>query len=256
MSSNVADARHGPGLVARYRQARRDPTLAVIEGFHAVKHALRFGAEFICVHGAKNGTWRQLARSHAPDIGDQLNEMTEVLSDQTFPELAPQAPDTGLIALAKRPSVAPDFLGSSPNDAPLILLDHPAHGGNTGAVIRTAAAAGAAGVISFGPDDPWHPNVIRGSAGLHFALSVISTAKLPSFRRTLLAFDADGEPLRASFLEGGPVIALGSERRGLSIETRARADRILSLPMRQGVSSLNLAASAAIILYHWRLTQA
>ena len=256
MSSTASDALSGPRLVARYRQARRDPTLAVIEGFHAVKHALRFGADFVCVHGTADGAWKELAASHAPDVVDRLAQSSVALSDAVFRDLAPQPPGTGLIALARRPKAMPDRLLTATGDAPLLLLDHPAHSGNTGAAIRTAAAAGVAGVLCLGPDDPWHPSVIRGAAGLHFALTVTSLTELPKLDRPLLAFDADGEPLRADHLQGGPLIALGSERRGLSEGTKTRADHILALPMRQGVSSLNLAATAAIILYQWRLTQA
>jgi len=255
LSSGATDTLSEASLAARYRQARRDPALAVIEGFHAVKHAVRFGADLLCLHGEIDGAWQSLAWSHSPDIAERLHQRVRPLPRDDFRALAPQPPDTGLIALARRPPNALQPVWSAVGEAPLILLDHPAHGGNTGAVIRTAAAAGAAAVVCLGPNDPWHPSVIRGAAGLHFALTVAVASELPATARRLLAFDAGGEPLGAADLEGGPVVALGSERRGLGAAIRARADRRLALPMRQGVSSLNLAATAAAILYQWRLTR-
>ena len=44
--------------------------------------------------------------------------------------------------------------------------------GNMGACVRVAAAADAAGVLTTGGNDPWHPDALRGAAGLHFALPV------------------------------------------------------------------------------------
>ena len=57
---------------------------------------------------------------------------------------------------------------------------------------RAAAGLNAGGVISTGDVDPWHPNVLRGSAGLHFALPVARADSL-DFAGELIAFDADGD---------------------------------------------------------------
>ena len=49
------------------------------------------------------------------------------------------------------------------------------------------------------------------------------------------------------------MLVFGTERAGLSDAMKARADRVVALPMREGVSSLNLATSVAAVLYAWRL---
>jgi TrmH family RNA methyltransferase len=54
-------------------------------------------------------------------------------------------------------------------------------------------------------------------------------------------------------LADGAVLAFGSERSGLTEALLRRADGRFALPMRPGVSSLNLAAAAAAVLYAWRL---
>jgi TrmH family RNA methyltransferase len=51
------------------------------------------------------------------------------------------------------------------------------------------------------------------------------------------------------------VLAFGTERHGLSSELRARCDRIVALPMRAGVSSMNLATSVSATLLSWRMAQ-
>ena len=77
---------------------------------------------------------------------------------------------------------------------------------------------------------------------------------VPALRhRPLLAIHPDGECLRPGTLPDGAVLAFGSERRGLSDGVLAAADRQIALPMRPGVSSLNLASAVAAVLYAWRL---
>jgi RNA methyltransferase, TrmH family len=134
-----------------------------------------------------------------------------------------------------------------------VLLDNPRNLGNFGAVIRVAAGLGAGGVVSLGDVDPWHPNVLRGSAGLHFALPVARLGGVDEVRGTVIAFDAGGRALRDVRIPDDAVLAFGSERHGLSPEVRDRADLVVSLPMRPKVSSYNLTTSVAMGLYHWEL---
>jgi TrmH family RNA methyltransferase len=137
-----------------------------------------------------------------------------------------------------------------------VLLEDPRDLGNMGACVRVAAAADAAGVITTGTHDPWHPDALRGSAGLHFALPVVRAAglvELTGGERPLVAIDPAGEPLAAGGLPPRALLAFGTERYGLSDELGARAIARLSIPMRAGVSSLNLATSVAAVLFAWRL---
>lgn len=236
-------------LTARYRAARRDGDLCVLEGLHAIKHALRFGAEILDMHASSEATWRNLAHSHAPDIEPLIERYIYTVPPAAFADLAPQAHPTGIIALARRPSFDCRTLWQQARSGPVIILDHPAHAGNTGAVIRTAAAAGATAVLTIGLEDPWHPTVIRGAAGLHFALHVARIDQADLTGQCLIGLDGNGVPIHEVKPDPRSIYVLGSERRGLSAEMRSKLDQKLALPMRQGVSSLNLAASAAILLY-------
>ena len=128
----------------------------------------------------------------------------------------------------------------------MVLLDAPRHPGNVGAAVRVAAAAGAAGVLVTGARDPWAPAALRGSAGLHFALPV-GRVDAPPAGRPLVAVDPGGAPLAT--LPDDAVLAFGSERHGLGAALLARADARVGIPMRPGVSSLNLATAVAVALY-------
>jgi TrmH family RNA methyltransferase len=246
----VGDAR---ALIERFARARTDPSLAVLEGFHALKHALRFGARIELACTADRAALMRLAKDLAPDLCSRLLETVGEIPRETFAGLVPVPPATGVLAIAVRPQVDPARILEGPEPAPVVLLENPSHPGNLGAVVRVAAAAGAAAVLVTGGRDPWQPAALRGSAGLHFALPVANVDALPQTGRPLLAIDPEGEPLTGALPMDRAVLAFGSERRGLSETILERAERRIAIPMRPGVSSLNLASAVAIVLYTWQL---
>ena len=111
------------------------------------------------------------------------------------PGSCPQAPRTGVVAIARRPAVDVAALLADERPAPIVLLEDPRTMGNMGACVRVAAAAGAAGVLTTGGNDPWHPDALRGAAGLHYALPVAAVEALPEGDRPLVAIDPGGEDL-------------------------------------------------------------
>jgi len=240
-------------LVRRYRAARRDRRLVVIEGFHALKHALRFGAEITDAVAADQQGLERLAADLAPDLVGSLVEQTVSVDAGVLPQLVPQAPRTAVIAIARRPDVEVAGVIADERRAPVVLLEEPRTMGNMGACVRVAAAAEAAGVLTTGGNDPWHPDAVRGAAGLHFALPVAAVERLPASDRPLIAIDPGGQDLRPRDLPQRAVLAFGTERHGLSAELLDRADARLGIPMREGVSSLNLATAVAAVLFSQRL---
>jgi TrmH family RNA methyltransferase len=240
-------------LVGRYRAARRDRGLAVLEGFHALKHALRFRADVLEAVASDPEELERLADELAPDLSGSLVERATRVSAAVISELAPQAPRTGVVAIARRPAVDVGAVLAEPREAPVVLLEDPRTMGNMGACVRVAAAADAAGVLTTGENDPWHPDALRGAAGLHFALPVAPIDALPPGDRPLIAIDPGGRDLRATDLPPRAVLAFGTERYGLSEQLLDRADGRLGIPMRDGVSSLNLATSVAAVLFAQRL---
>ncbi len=215
-----------------------------LDGFHAVKHALRFAPGLVrTVVVADRAAAAALCARLAPDVSADLLERAVV---------GPVAHATGVAGLADRP--VPDLGVLRRRVAPLVLLDRPAHPGNVGAVVRVAAAVGASGVAVTGDLDPWTASCLRGSAGLHLALPVLAV-RPDDVAGPLLVLDDGGDDLRRVPLPGNAVLVVGSERDGVGAGLRGRADGVLSLPMRPGVSSLNLATAVAAVLYRWRLLQ-
>ncbi|GED85884.1 RNA methyltransferase [Streptomyces sp. 6-11-2] len=228
----------------------------LLDGFHALKHALRFGAEVPVAVTADRHAALALADELAPDVRDTLDALLNEVPRETYASLVPRPHPTAVAALAVRPSREANLraLAHSPRSAPVVVLDQPRNLGNAGAVIRLAAGFGATGVVTTGTLDPWHPTVVRGGAGLHFATAVerLDVDELP--RGPLFALDPEGEDIRGVKLPDDAVLAFGSERSGLSADLRARTDHLVALPMRPQVSSYNLATSVAMTLYHWSAT--
>jgi tRNA G18 (ribose-2'-O)-methylase SpoU len=254
--SEAATAAGGPpyGAEAALRLWRgRAGGAVLLDGFHAVKHALRFGARVPVAVAVDRAAALALAGELAPDVRELLAALLTEVPEPDYRTLVARPHPTGVAALADRPAREANLrlLARTPRHAPVVVLDDPRNLGNAGAVIRLAAGFGATGVVTTGTLDPWHPAVVRGGAGLHFATAVerMDVAELPA--GPVYALDPEGEDIRGVTLPDDALLAFGSERSGLSAGVRARADRLVALPMRAQVSSYNLATSVGMALFHW-----
>ncbi len=236
----------GDELIHHFRRARKDRSLVVVEGFHALKHALRFGAEVEQAYAVDPGALEALAAELAPDLAGRFAALVEPIDAATLDRLAPLTPRTGVIAIARRPAVDAAAVLADPRPAPVVLLEDPRNMGNIGASIRVAAGADAAALVTTGEHDPWHADAVRGAAGLQFALPVLQLDAPPKTNRPLIAIDPEGEERS---VPRHAILAFGSERHGLSDQLKAEADALVRIPMRAGVSSLNLATAVAATLY-------
>ncbi|BDR52807.1 rRNA methyltransferase [Bombiscardovia nodaiensis] len=139
--------------------------------------------------------------------------------------------------------------------------------GNAGTIIRTADAAGCAGVVLVDECvDPFNPKVLRATAGSIFHIPVIqlSTQAFFSFcqerRLPVVAADVYGSPQRppqslpdfVAALEPQsppPAVLFGNEARGLPVQVLNQTSAAVSIPIYGQAESLNLATSAAVLLY-------
>ncbi len=237
-------------LSQRFGRARADPALVVLEGFHALKHALRFGAEIEIACTPDRAALVRLAQDLAPDLQQRLESVQEI-PPARFAELAPVPPPTGVLAIALRPEM--DLTKALSAPAPIVLLEEP--------VASRQSRGGGAGRGR---------GRRRGSAGHRFAGPLASggAARLgrsafrpaggrgsPARHRPAAAGDRPGR--RAA--HGRRCRSIGQSWRsarsgsGLSENMLARAERRIAIPMQPGVSSLNLACAVAVVLYMWRL---
>src|ERR1700743_1196379 len=164
-------------LRRRFRSARRDPQLTVLEGFHAYQHARRFGAVIETAVATDPGELERLAADLAPDLLGRIGDGVGEVDAETLGGLVPQAPQTGVVAIARRKETDLDAALADEREAPVVLLEQPRNMGNLGACVRVSAAADAAALITIGENDPWHPDAVRGAAGLHYALPAVASVE-------------------------------------------------------------------------------
>ena len=170
-------------------------------------------------------------------------------SRELFDKVSQTTTPQGVIAIARvrEASAAEAIAAAREASWPLVVLDRVQDPGNVGAICRTAAAAGApALVVLDGCADPYGPKAVRASAGNVFRL-VLAHARWKDLEG-LDAYGAastGGTPLASAPVERAGIIVLGSEAHGLS-----RQDlKLVTIPLREGVESLNVAAAAAVILF-------
>jgi RNA methyltransferase, TrmH family len=234
-----------------FANAYRDPSLAVLEGFHPARHALRFGGELHLAVTYDRPALVALAGRLAPDIVPAIEQVLHDVDRPLFDKLSPRSLTSPLLSVAPRPPADPAGpLGDV--GQPVVHPETPRDPGNVGAVIRVAAAADVAGVFVSGQVDPWSPVVIRSATGLQFAVPVVATELPLDTGRPIVAVDATGDQLRPSELDPASILVIGGERYGLPDRIRDVAERSVALPMRDGVSSLNLATAVAALLYSWK----
>ena len=155
----------------------------------------------------------------------------------------------GVIAIARVHEATPSEAMQAARAArwPLLVLDGVQDPGNVGAICRTAAAAGAPALVVLpGSADPYGPKAVRASAGNVFRLKV-AKARWKDLEGLdgYGASPTGGAPLAEAPIESAGMVVLGSEAHGLS-----RQDlKLVTVPLTEGVESLNVAAAAALILF-------
>jgi TrmH family RNA methyltransferase len=139
----------------------------------------------------------------------------------------------------------------------VVALHEVGNPGNLGTIVRTADAAGAAGVVVAGASaDPWHPSSVKASMGTVFATPVVPADPddVLGWARGhglgIVATSAKGtvDHRDATYPERC-LLLFGSEGSGLPPELLAASDQTVRIPQRGAASSLNLAVAAGILIY-------
>ncbi len=173
----------------------------------------------------------------------------ERLSDARAPQ--------GMVAVARqRWSSIQDVVAGSGVAVVLVAASDP---GNVGAIIRSADAAGATGVIlTSGSCDPFNPKAVRAAAGsiTHLSLArardpvdVIAAATAAGRRTVALDASGDLDLMATGGHPGGDLLVMGSEAHGVPDDVLAAVDAIGHVPIRGRAESLNLAVATALALY-------
>lgn len=223
--------------------ARRRLGKTILEGPNLVETALASGIEPDVVCVTHDGTGID-AVAGVP--ADRVVEVTREVLRAAAPTENPRGP----IAVIDVP--LPDPLESTKT----VVLWDIGDPGNAGTLIRTAAALGW-NVATVAGVDPWAPKVLRAGAGGHFATGIcrLGTEPLDELRAaglspTALVVAGGREPPAGA---GGTIaLIVGNEAHGLDAATVAACDGAVSLPMQNGIESLNASVAGAIAMWALR----
>lgn len=238
------------------RASRPEENRIALEGVHLVTEAIRSGLKIEAIL-ASASTEKQLA-----ELQPTLDSSTRILrtTDSLFASVAGTETPQGIAALARAPEYALENLLRGA-DSLVIVLVAAQNPGNVGAILRSAEAFGATGVIATrGTAHPYSPKALRASAGSSLRVPVladlaapIALAQLRVSGLQILAASASQNPaakrsdeldLRAPF-----ALLIGNEGAGLSPEVERSADARVRIQVAAPVESLNAAVAASLILY-------
>ena len=179
------------------------------------------------------------------------------LSKELYAKVAYRGGTEGVIAEVRWKERSLDELLTGHNAPLIMVLESVEKPGNLGAVLRSADAAGADGVILCDPlTDLYNPNLIRASIGAIFTVPVVACTSAEAIAwlkanniRILTAQLQDSAPYYDVDMTCGTALVMGTEATGLTDAWRQAADAHILIPMLGRLDSLNVSVSAAILLY-------
>ena len=224
----------------------------LIHGFHPVREALRSSPRTITRvligrrrKGRRAVEIERLARRQAVAC--------ERLPEESLDGLAPGV-HNGFVAEIDEAAASAEAGGDTDL---VVLLEDVQDPRNLGALLRVCEGAGVGRVLVRDRGSaPLSATVVKASAG---AAEWIDVERVPNAANAIRAFkedgfwvygaDAHGDPAWEVDLQGKVVLCLGGEEKGLRNLTRKECDRLIGLPMKGRVESLNVATAAAALLF-------
>lgn len=223
--------------------------LYIAEGEKMVREALQVGrAKTVVMREDFNGDF---------DRGDTAFVF---MTGSLFSKIAQTETSQGILAIVEKPEFDRNtFLQAiSTRNSNVLVLDRLQDPGNIGTIIRTADAAGYAGMIVMkGTGDIFSPKVVRAASGSLMRLPVYKAENeddalslLSEAGKVIVGTTPEaGLDYNQADWSGGIALIIGNEGKGLSESFKAATHRNVRIPMNKEVDSLNAAVAAGILIY-------
>ncbi len=241
-----------------YQEEAIDPKENLLSGRNPIREAIKSGRDIeklLVAKGDLSGSAREIV-AMAREARIPVQEVERVRLDEITRN------HQGMLAFASayKYAAVEDMLREAREkgeDPFLILLDGITDPHNLGAIVRTAECVGAHGVIvperrSVGLT----PAAVKASAG---AVEHVKVARVGNLTRTLqdlqkaglwiTAATTDGEDFQKADLSGPVALVIGSEGEGISRLVQEHCDRVVSLPLKGQIGSLNASVAAGVLMY-------
>ncbi len=179
----------------------------------------------------------------------------ELVEERVFEKLSDTKTPQGILSVLKQPQYSlKDMLSQGEL---YVILEDIQDPGNLGTIIRTAEAAGVAGIImTKGCVDIFNPKTIRSTMGPIYRVPFVYVEDIAQAINTVkqagvavYAAHLKGESYYDDINYGRAAFLIGNEGNGLKEETAALADTYIKIPMEGKVESLNAAVATSILMY-------
>ena len=244
--------------LARATRDGKEQGYIFVEGLRLCEEALRSGLEIHAVIFSDEIAVKERAATFLESAEPAVERLAAV-SENLLAGISYTKTPQGIVALARRPITGREVLEKRASREPLLVVMHGINNPvNVGAILRSAEAAGATGIIATeNTADPFSPKALRGAMGSAFRLPIWSGAiyaeaiawcakrKIKTF---CAALSGTKEYLEADW-RGPCALILGPEATGLTADEIEIADETVRIPMHGEVESLNVSVAAGILLY-------
>lgn len=230
---------------------RKKDGLILIDGFREIEMALHAQVEitslFYCL---------ELTDEKSDILNLVDSEKRIEVSAAVFKKICYKENPDGFLAVARPKNKGLEDLKLSA-EALVVVLENVEKPGNLGGIIRTAYAAGVEAIIlNSEQTDIYNPNVIRASEGHVFKEDVVSAPVIETIawlkKNKIKSFGAatiGAKVYTEVDLRGRVAIVLGSEAEGLGKKWLEEADKLIKIPMKEEIDSLNVSVAAGLIIY-------
>jgi len=230
----------------------------IVSGFHPVREVLEKRPRAVEALLVQRG--RKDARvAEIEELAREKGVSVRIVAKEELDRTAGRAHNGVAARVAERAyDDVEDCLAGPKGSRCVLFLDEITDPGNLGSVLRTAAAAGASVVLTERHSAGLNETVSKASAG---ALERVKVGRVVNAARFIeqakeagfWVFGAavEGENLYSVDISGDAVLCLGSEGTGLRRLTMESCDRLISIPMRPGAGSLNVAVAAGVLAFDW-----
>ena len=239
-------------------KGRREGNLLLLEGTHLLETAYEANCSLMTL------CYTEQWRARYPQLWENVSkrvERLEVVSCEVLAAMTTTINPDGVVATSL---FEPCTEGKITDFRLGLIIERLQDPGNLGTIIRTATATGIDGIwLSDDSVDIDHPKVLRASAGAWFKVPMFVSADL---KTVVEKYKNNGVNIVATLpnatqtywdlqLTKPTLILLGNEGSGLSDSLVSLADGLVSIPLGEGVESLNVAIATALILYEAKRQQ-
>lgn len=245
----------------RHARAVRDgkvDELIYVEGLRLCVEALRSNLAIDAMIFSEQLASKDKASAAIDELAKAAQRVASV-SEKLLESISYTKTPQGIVLLAQRPEASEERLSASLRNNPLVVVLHQINNPvNVGAILRTAEAAGATGIITTqNTSDPFSPKSLRGAMGSAFRLPIwrdASFAEAVEWCRAkkieLVGTDVDANLQHTDWnWTRATALILGPESTGLTDDELKATNQSVSIPMHGEVESLNVSVAAGILLY-------